>query len=180
MTTREIEIKSGVSHETAFRLLRDLVEKKYIKEKKIGGTNVYEFVKDKPEYTMTYMIFVYFVNKRRSKFKKDHLLVHNRLYEFLIEVNPEGPAIVFGSYAKGTQAKGSDIDILCVAGNRNVGRIVQTFRTKYNMNIHAVVVKPDDFKNIKKDNPEFWEDLIEYGIVLDGLDNFFKEVYRND
>ena len=41
-------------------------------------------------------------------------------------------------------------------------------------------VKMLDFKNIKTDNPAFWNDLIEYGIVLDGLDYFFKEVYKNE
>ncbi|MBI5392922.1 hypothetical protein HZA96_03555 [Candidatus Woesearchaeota archaeon] len=37
-----------------------------------------------------------------------------------------------------------------------------------------------DFNNIKKDNLQFWEDLIEYGIVLDESDLFFKKMYLND
>jgi predicted nucleotidyltransferase/predicted transcriptional regulator len=180
MTTREIEIKSGLSHETTFRLLGDIVKKRYLKEKKIGRTNVYEFVKDRPEYTMTYTIFVDFVNKRRSEFKERHRLVHNRLYEFLNEIQMDGIAIVFGSFAKGTETKNSDIDLLCVTNKKNIREIAQTFGTKYNLNIQVVMVKISDFKNIKTDNPTFWDDLIEYGIILDGLDYFFKEVYRND
>jgi predicted nucleotidyltransferase len=176
MTSKEIEMKCGFSHETTFRLLKGLVEKKHLKESKVGKTNVYEFVKD----DSTYQIYVNFITKKRLNFKEKHMLIYKRLYEFLNEINPEGPAVIFGSYAKGTQTKGSDIDILCVTNNVNVEKIAQIFKTKYNLIIHAVVVKCDDFKNIKNDNPVFWEDLIEYGIVLDGLDYFFKEVYRND
>jgi len=108
------------------------------------------------------------------------LLLYKRLYEFLNEISPEGPAVIFGSYAKGNQTKTSDIDILCVTDNNAVMKIAQTFKTKYDLNIQVVVVKLNDFKNIKRDNPEFWGDLVEYGIVLDGLDLFFKEAYLND
>ena len=63
-TAKEIEIKSGFSHETTFRLLKGLVEKKHLKEKKVGKTNVYEFIKD----DFTYQVFVYHITKRRLKF----------------------------------------------------------------------------------------------------------------
>ncbi len=179
-TAKDIEAKSGFSHETTFRVLKGLVEKRLLKEKKVGKTNVYEFMKDKPEYTITYTIFVDFIGKRRSKFKEKHLLIHNRLYEFLNEIQLDGSAIIFGSFAKGTETKNSDIDLLCVTNKKKVGEIAQTFRTKYNLNIQVVVVKISDFKNIKMDNLAFWDDLIDHGIVLEGLDYFFKEVYRND
>ncbi len=173
-TSKEIEIKSGFSHETTFRLLKGLVEKKHLKEKKIGKTNVYEFIKDES----TYQVFVYHTTKRKLNFKEKHLLIYKRLYEFLNEIKLDGMAIVFGSFAKGTQTKDSDIDLLCVTNLKNIREVAQTFKTKYNLNIQAMVVKISDFKNIKIDNPLFWKDLIEYGIILDGLDYFFKEVYK--
>ncbi|MBI3190231.1 nucleotidyltransferase domain-containing protein [archaeon] len=176
MTSREIELKSGFSHETVFRLLKGIVKKRHLKMRKIGKTNVYEFVKDE----LTYQIYVSFITKKRLNFKEKHLLIYKRLYEFLNEIKLDGTAILFGSYSKGTQTKNSDVDLLCATNRKNVKNIIRTFRTKYNMNIHVVAVKLSDFKNIRKDNPAFWKDLIEYGIVLDGLDYFFKEVYAND
>ena len=177
-TAKEIELKSGFSHETTFRLLKGLVEKKSLKEKKVGKTNVYEFIKN----DFTYQVFVHYITKKRLKFRERHFLLYKRLYEFLNELQLEdfGIAVVFGSFAKGIETKNSDIDLLCVTNKKNVMEIAQTFKTKYNLNIQVVVVKILDFKNIKTDNPEFWDDLIKYGIVLDGLDYFFKEVYRND
>jgi len=177
-TAKEIEGKSGFSHETTFRLLKGLVEKKHLKEKKVGKTNVYEFIKDE----LTYQVFVHYITKKRLKFKEKHYLLYKRIYEFLNELQLEdfGIAIIFGSFAKGTETKNSDVDILCVTNKKNVRKIIQTFKTKYNLNIQVVVVKISDFKNMKIDNPVFWNDLIDYGILLDGLDYFFKGVYRND
>lgn len=54
------------------------------------------------------------------------------------------------------------------------------YKTKYNLNIQLLAVRLSDFKNIKKDNLAFFGDLIEYGIVLDGLGYFFREAYLND
>jgi predicted nucleotidyltransferase len=175
-TAKEIETKSGFSHETTFRLLKGLVKERHLKEKKVGKTNVYEFVKD----DFTYQVFVHHMTKRRLKFKEKHPLIHKRLYEFLNEIQLEGAAILFGSFAKGTESKDSDIDLLCVTNRRRARETAQIFRTKYDLNIQPVVVKVSDFKNIKRDNPAFWADFVEYGIVLDGLDCFFKEVYGHD
>jgi len=175
-TAKEIETKSEFSHETTFRLLKGLVEKKQLKEKKVGKTNVYEFIKN----DFTYQVFVHYITKRKLKFKEKYLLIYKRIYEFLNEIQLEGIAIIFGSFAKGTENKNSDIDLLCVTNRKKVREVAQTFKTRYNLNIQVVVVKISDFKNIKKDNPIFWEDLIEYGLILDGLDSFFKEVYQND
>jgi predicted nucleotidyltransferase len=177
LASKEIEKKSGYSHESTFRILKGLVHKKYLIEKKVGKTNVYEIVKDRD---VIYQVFTNYMTKKRLDFKQKHLLIYKRLYEFLNEINTEGPAIIFGSFAKGTETKKSDIDILLVNNKKGVQNTVQVFKTKYNMNIQPAIVKTADFKNIKKDNPQFWNDLIEYGIVLDGLDLFFKEVYLND
>ena len=176
LTTKEIEAKTGLSHETTFRLLKKLVKERHVKEKKVGKTNVYEFIKD----DLTYQVFVNYITKRRLAFKEKHLLIYKRLYEFLNGLSPEGPVIIFGSYAKNTETKKSDIDILCVTTKNNVGKLAQEFKTKYDLNIQAITVKPSDFKNIKKDNAVFWDDLIGCGIVLDGLDYYFKEVYKHD
>src|SRR3989338_4304625 len=128
LTSKEIEKKSGYSHESTFRILKGLVEKKCLIERKIGKTNVYEFVKDRD---LTYQAFTNYMTKKRLDFKQKHLLLYKRLYEFLNEVNPEGPAVVFGSFAKGTETKNSDVDILIVKNKNNIQNTVQAFKTKY-------------------------------------------------
>lgn len=178
-TAKEIEVKSGLSHETSFRLLKGLVEKEYLKESKVGKTNVYDIIKNEESIPVMHHVFSQICIKKIGKFREKHNLLYRRLYELLNEIDPEGPAVLFGSYAKGNETKTSDIDLLCATTNKNVEKILKIFKTKYNLNIQVVVIKPSEFKNIKKDNPVFWKDLIEYGIVLDGIDLFCKEVLRD-
>jgi predicted nucleotidyltransferase len=176
-TAKEIETKSGLSHETVFRLLKTLVEQKFLKEKKVGKTNVYGLLKDDFNYRdLIYPVFLEYNKKKRLNFKAKHSLLYGRIYEFLNEIDSEG-AIIFGSFAKGTETKNSDIDLLCITDKKTVRETAQTFKTKYDINIQVVSVERSDFKNMKKDNLVFWNDLIEYGIVLEGLEFFFKEAY---
>ncbi len=176
LTAKEIEKKSSFSHETTFRLLKKLVQEKHLQEKKVGKTNVYKFIKD----DLTYQVFVHYITKRRLAFKEKHLLIYKRLYEFINEISLEGSAIIFGSYAKNTETKKSDIDLLCITSKNNVRKLANEFKTKYDLNIKVLIIKLSDFKNIKRYNLVFWNDLIEYGIILDGLDYYFREVYKND
>ena len=179
LTSKQIEDKSGYSHESNFRILKGLVKKKCLIEKKIGKTNVYEFVKDRD---LIYQVFINYEFKRKDEFKQKNFLMYKRVNEFVQDLKPENLSVfmIFGSFAKGTETKNSDLDILCVTNKKNVREIAQTFKTKYNLNMQPVVVKTSDFKNIKKDNPQFWSDLMEYGIILEGLELFFKEAYLND
>lgn len=173
-TSKQIEIATRLSHESTFRILKSLVKNKYLKKKKIGKTNVYEFI-----FTdETYLVYTYFVTKKISKFKENHLLLYKRLKEFADSIKTNS-VILFGSYAKGSETEKSDIDILVVSNEKNIEKIARTFKTKYNISIKSVIIKTEHFKNIKKDNLIFYNDLVKFGIVLDGLDIFFKEVYKN-
>jgi len=173
-TSKQIEIATGLSHEPTFRILKSLVKNKYLKKKKVGKTNVYELI-----FTdETYLVYTYFMTKKISQFKQKSSLLYKRLKEFINSIKANS-VVLFGSYAKGTETKVSDIDILVVSNEKNIEKIASTFKTKYNISIKPVIVKAEDFKNIKKDNPTFYNDLIKFGIVLDGLEFFFKEVYKN-
>jgi predicted nucleotidyltransferase len=86
--------------------------------------------------------------------------------------------VLFGSYAKGTETEKSDVDLLCVSNEKNIENVANIFKTKYALTIRPVVIRQSDFKNIKRDNETFYRDMVEFGIVLSGLEFFFKEVYR--
>lgn len=174
-TLKEIEKSVGLSHEPTFRNLKSLAKNGHLKEKKVGKTNVYEFI-----FTdYTYLIYNYFMTKKIHIFKKKHSLLYRRLKEFSSLIVSD-LIILFGSYAKGIETKKSDIDMLIVSDKTGIEKTAATFKTKYNIIINPVVVRVKDFKNIKKDNKTFYSDLIEFGIVLEGLEFFFKEVYKNE
>ena len=173
-TSKEIEISTGLSHEPIFRILKSLVKDKYLKERKIGKTNIYEF--RLTDYS--YFVYTYFITQKINKFKHKHMLLYKRLKEFANSAKANS-VILFGSYAKGIETKDSDIDILIISKEKNVDNIISIFRTKYNISIRPIIIMPDDFKNIKIDNKPFYEDLMEFGIILEGIEFFFKEVYQN-
>lgn len=173
-TSKQIKIESGLSHEPTFRILKYFVKNKYLKEKKVGKTNVYEFIFNNESH----LVFVYYMTNRIKNFKNNHPILLKRLSEFCGKIQAHS-VVLFGSYAKGTETEKSDIDVLVVSDERNIEKTALTFRTKYNIAINPVVVKPNDFKNIKEENPAFYRDLVKFGIVLYGLDFFFKEVYKN-
>jgi len=63
-TSREIEIATGLSHEPAFRTLKSLAKNKYLKESKVGKTNVYGFVFTDDSY----FVYTYFMTKKTASF----------------------------------------------------------------------------------------------------------------
>lgn len=173
-TSKEIEISTGLSHEPTFRILKSLVKNKYLKERKVGKTNVYNFIFTDDSY----FIYTYFVTDRINKFKEKHSLLCKRLKEFMGLIKTDS-IILFGSYAKGIETRESDIDLLIVSNERNIEKIALTFKTKYNILIKPVIIRPEDFRNIKIDNEIFYNNLVNYGILLYGIEFFFREVYQN-
>lgn len=171
-TAKEIESATKLSHEPTFRALKALTKAGLIKERKIGKTNVYDPLKT----DLTFLAYTYFMTNRIKTFKDKHPLLAKRIKEYIQLTDPRC-AILFGSLAKGSQTATSDIDILIVTNKKDAETVARTFKTKYNLRINPVIVKPGDFKNIKKDNPTFHKDLIQYGIALDGMESLYKEAY---
>ncbi len=173
-TAKEVETHIGLSHEPVFRALKSLVDSRCLKVRKVGKTSVYDFVFTEDAF----LVYTYFMADRINKFKGRNRLLYKRLKEFANSVEADS-VILFGSYAKGKETKESDVDTLIISEKTDVNKIVSPFKTKYNMHISPVVVKPHNFKDIKKDNPIFYSDLVKFGIVLKGMEFFFGEVYGN-
>lgn len=173
-TARDIEEYTNLTHEPVYRILKSLVKTRHLIEKKVGRTNVYE-----PVFTEDlYLVYIYFMTRKINKFKEKHYLLHKRLREFANSIKAHS-VILFGSYAKGTQTQRSDIDVLVVSRKKDIDKTARTFKTKYNISIKPLVIKPKEFRNIKTDNLSFYKDLVEFGIVLSGTEFLFEEVYKN-
>ena len=84
--------------------------------------------------------------------------------------------ILFGSYAKGTSTKGSDIDALLVTGRKfNVDKIAREIYAKYGKEMNVVMMTPEDFK--KQKGKEIIREIIKNHYVLYGAENFVKMVF---
>jgi len=83
---------------------------------------------------------------------------------------------LFGSYAKGSQTKESDIDIFILAGRKfNIDKTAKELYAKYGKEMNALVMTPKEFKK-EKGKPVI-EEIIKDHYVLHGIESFVKMVF---
>ncbi len=172
-TTKEIEERSGYSHERAYSTLKTLEEKRTLIKKKVGKSLVYSIRKFDDS---VYLAFTYYSLNKKTGFVKKYSRVWNALDEFIGKTKPE-MIVLFGSYPKGEAKERSDVDILCINGNSETEKIALSLRHRHNLKIAPVIVNKGDFRNIESENPELWGELIKSGIVLKGQELFYDLVY---
>jgi len=176
-TTREIETKSRYSHERVYTTLMDLVEQGYLVKRKIGKTYLFKLNIQRD----VLLPYVYFQTERKESFFRSVThFVRSALDDFIkkIESSDLVSVIIFGSYAKGEQREDSDVDVLCIVRKKyDIDRVALSLRHKYDRKITPVIVLSEDFPNMKKDNPTFYRGLVEFGIVLYGIEPFYNLVY---
>lgn len=174
-TTREIEIRSGYSHERVYSTLNGLEKKGVLGKRRVGKTLVYSI----PGFSdQLYMAFVHYSLKRKEGWAKKYPAAHKAIGELGRGAKPE-VMIVFGSYARGEAKRASDVDALCVGGS-GAEKTALSLRHKYNLRINPVAATRSAFGNIAKENPEFWEDLVNFGVVMNGWEAFYRLAYAGE
>tara|TARA_B100001971_G_C18014988_1_gene444339 strand:- start:184 stop:783 length:600 start_codon:yes stop_codon:yes gene_type:complete len=173
ITLKIIRERSKLSYEPVHRLIKQLVEKNLILEKKFGKTLVYslDFTKEKIK-----IAFILYANERKEKFAEDY----KRIYRALSKIDEEDIDFlaVFGSYAKGKPTKHSDVDVLCISSNKKkVEGKLKGLRYETNIEFTPVVMSRTEFAKIKKENEQFWNDLVEHGIIFKGYELFYYYAY---
>jgi len=178
MTIKEIIERTDYSYERVNTALKSLVEKGIVQEKKVGKTLVY--FPDLNNLYVESMGFNAYMLEKEIEFIKKHRTIYHAIKE--IEKNPYiWEVILFGSYSKGLETKQSDIDIICIASKKEeVKRFLDSLRHKYNIKFTPIILPLHEFPNIKKDNPELWNDLKMYGIVFKGGDSFYYWMYKDE
>jgi len=177
MTIKEIIERTDYSYERVNTALKSLVEKGIVQEKKVGKTLVYSL---DLQNLYAEIGFDHYMLEREVEFIKKHKNVYRAIKE--IEENPYVWGVVlFGSYSKGSETKQSDIDILCISVKKEeIKRFLESLKHKYNIKFAPVILPLHEFPNIKKDNPELWNDLKMYGISFKGGDTFYYWMYKNE
>lgn len=172
-TTKEIEERSGYSHERAYTTLKALEEKGILLKKSVGKALVYSIKKFDDSL---YLSFTYYSLNKKNSFVKKYPAAWKAVEELMNKAKLE-MVVLFGSYSKDEAKERSDIDVLCINSSSETEKIALSLRHKYNLRITPVVVSKQDFRNIKPENPELWKELIEFGIVLKGQEVFYDLVY---
>ena len=173
ITLKIIQERTKLSYEPVHRIINQLVDKKLLIEKKFGKTLVYslDFSKEKIRIS-----FILYANEKKEKFEGENRNIYRALSK--IKEGDIDFLSIFGSYAKGSPTKKSDVDVLCVSPNKTkIEREIKSLRYETNLEFTPIVIPKSEFAKIKKENEQFWKDLVEYGIIFKGYELFYYYAY---
>ena len=173
ITLKIIRERSNLSYEPVHRIIKQLVDKKLLLEKKYGKTLVYslDFTKEKIK-----IAFIFYANEKKEKFEEKYGIIYRALSK--VDEMDIDFLVIFGSYAKRSSTKKSDVDVLCVSSNKNkIESKLKSLRYETNLEFAPVVISKTEFAKIKKENKQFWNDLVDYGIIFKGYEIFYYYAY---
>jgi predicted nucleotidyltransferase len=117
--------------------------------------------------------------ERKNNFynsNKEIKVILEDLVETLKSVNPVS-IVLFGSYAKGSASRESDIDILLISKTKpRMGKIAREMYAKYGKEINLIAISPNDFK--KQKDKALIKEIIENHYILYGVENFVNLVFK--
>lgn len=170
----EILRETKLTQNTTLKHLKHLQEIKIITSiKKIGNT----FYRINPKNRQIYSIFSYFDYKRFNELPSER---KRAISEFLNELKIKPlVTLIFGSTAKGTFGKESDIDILLIFNKKDIKnpKLKEDIEAITGVKIQTFIIDFDYFKNqILKEEDKVIVHAIKTGFVISGHDLFYSEV----
>jgi predicted nucleotidyltransferase len=108
---------------------------------------------------------------RKTHFFEKHLVIAN-LFR-----NDERIVGLFGSYAKGTQKKDSDVDLFII-GEKTGENYVKKAKI-YDLNVSIKYFALEEFKELLKNKNPLVKEVIENHIVLFNAEHFIELLWRN-
>jgi len=167
---REVKKLLKISPRTAQLILEDLENKGVIESKTKGKIKAYKIKLS--EHTKRYLVFV-------EQYKTIAFLEKDLMIKEIVEKitpNIKGIGIIFGSYVKGIEKKGSDLDIF-VVGNydkEEIKRISKNLGIDISVKCYPIKIFE---KNINKDI--LLKEILKNHIVFVNAEQFIQKVLKN-
>ena len=168
---REVQRKLKISPRTAQLILEDLENKGIVESKTKGKIKIFKL--NPSNSTKRYLTLT-------EQYKTISFLEKKFLIKEIIEkITPhiKGMGIIFGSYAKELERKGSDLDIF-VAGeysSEEVKKVSKNFGIEINIKCYPI---RDFEENTKKDI--LLKEIIKDHVVFLGAEEFVNAVFKNE
>ena len=156
---RGIAKKLDESHSTILRKLNNLQKENVIDSRKEGKNKIFYLKKNL--ISRSYILKTELHKLAKLLRKHPELSV---IFEEILQKSDEKLIILFGSYAKGSEKKDSDIDIYIETKSRNVKKVIEDIYSKINVKIGTFDTKSPLIKEIIKEH-----------IILRGIEVFYDK-----
>ena len=159
-----------INYRIAYQEVQFLREGGHLSLTKRGNTNLCSFA-----YRYSGLI-VEVEHERIRDLPSDIRMIMERVDEVL---SPFYMLVLFGSYARGTQGKGSDIDICLIADQKKVAGQVERVIGLIPLPVHLVTFSSREFScMLGSRTPNVGNEIAASNIVLKGLEQFYGVVRR--
>lgn len=160
---RGIAKRLNESHSTISRKLENLKKENVIDSRSEGKNKIFFLKKNLISRTYISQSELYKVVKLLRKNPELGII-----FEEILKKSNDKLVVLFGSYAKGTAKKDSDIDIYIETTSRNTRKIVEDVHSKISVKIGTFETKSPLIKEIIRDH-----------VILRGVEEFYdKQIFE--
>ena len=144
---RKIALERKINYRSAYEIVKKLEKEGVIDVKKYGNVSVVKFNNNFNE-----SVFIA-ENQRKEDFlkNKDFKVLYRRVREIK---NPFFICVVFGSYAKGTARKGSDLDLWIKIdkdlSDLDLAKINKELSKRMEVSVEVLVATPERMEHLRK------------------------------
>jgi len=165
---RKIALERKINYRSAYEIVKKLEKEGVIDVKKYGNVSVVKFNNNFNE-----SVFIA-ENQRKEDFlkNKDFKVLYRRVREIK---NPFFICVVFGSYAKGTARKGSDLDLCVISNEKEVYEAISTILDITPFEIHYLRFSSEEFiKMLKTREFNVGREIVKNKVILKGIEEFYE------
>jgi len=167
---RKIALERNINYRSAYEMVKRLEKEGVINVRKYGNVSIVKF-----NHNFNESVFLVENQRKKELLKNKNLRV---LYRRIKEIkNPFFICVVFGSYAKGTARKGSDLDLCVITNEEEVDREINTILDITPFEIHYLRFSSDEFiKMLKTTEFNVGKEIVKNKIILKGIEGFYELV----
>ncbi|MDI6720893.1 MAG: nucleotidyltransferase domain-containing protein [Candidatus Aenigmarchaeota archaeon] len=174
---RQIAALLGMNHATAALALKNLEKKNVLRSMREGRNKKYSLNLD------NFLAKNYIENTesvRTAIFFERHFIIKKMLSEFVPSIFRETPVILFGSYAKESFTRESDIDILLIKsdGEKNTVKLLEEFGARHNKKIQIQKMTQEIFKKGLMEKDPLVSEIVKNHIILNNTAVFVDILWR--